>query len=80
MSLNYAMELMDAIVQWLFIALRALMDVLALMMFKWLKSPGMSVLTVMTMVAVLPTITEIATIGKTLTSAFIASLYFMVII
>ena len=40
----------------------------------------MSVLTIMTMVAVLPAIAEIATIGKTLTSAFIASLYFMVII
>ena len=40
----------------------------------------MSVLTVMTMVAVLPAIAEIVTIGKTLTSAFIDFLYFMVII
>ena len=40
----------------------------------------MSVLTVMTMVAVLSAIPEIATIDKTLPSAFIAFLYFMVII
>ena len=40
----------------------------------------MSVLTKMTMVAVLPAMDRIATIDKTLTSAFIALLYFIVII
>ena len=47
---------------------------------KWLKWPGRSVLTVMTMVVVLPAMDKTATIGKTLIPALIALLYFIVII